>query len=179
DARPRPAWTGPTRSPPPLVWGDDPFDQRPIVTELGLPQCDERIAARGQSSACLPQIGQARTGDRDQLPVEWHTVGSTPGELDLAGALLSRATMIAPCQIGAANQGVGLLQQAYHDPHGGPQQAAVAWLMDCGCGHRAVQPYDGAVLQLLLPSACRGDGRSCGAGEPLDVSDRRSGTDRG
>ncbi|ESX08928.1 hypothetical protein X766_33890 [Mesorhizobium sp. LSJC255A00] len=105
---------------PPLTLCDDAFDQRPIVTDLGLPELDEWVDRHGQLRRRLPQIAQGGAGDRDQF------VGSTARELDLAGALLGRAAMIVPFQAGAAGQGTSLLQQAHHDTDGVPQQAAVA-----------------------------------------------------
>jgi hypothetical protein len=38
---------------PPLALFDDAIDQRPIVTELSLPQCDERIARYGPRGSVL------------------------------------------------------------------------------------------------------------------------------
>ena len=136
---------------PPLGLCDDALDQRPIVTDLGLPEFDERIGRHGQSCRRLLQICQGGAGDRDQFTVELDTIGSTACELDLAGALLGRAAMIAPCQAGAADQGISLLQQAHHDPDGVPQQAAVARFVHECCGDSAVQPHDSAVFQFCLP----------------------------
>lgn len=45
---------------PPLTLSDGAFDQRPIVMDLELPQCDGRCARHGQSLARLLQIGQGR-----------------------------------------------------------------------------------------------------------------------
>lgn len=81
---------------PPLALSDDAFDQRPIVTHLDLPECDERSACHGQSLGRLRQRGQGRAGDCDQLAVELDPVGPTARELDLAGAVLGCAAMIAP-----------------------------------------------------------------------------------
>ena len=111
------------------------------------------MVAHGQARRRLLQIGQGRAGDLDQLAVELDPIGSTAGELDRAGTLLGRAAMIAPCQAGAADQGIGSLQQAHHHPHGIPQQAAVARLVHERRGHRAVQPHDRAVFELRLPGA--------------------------
>lgn len=89
---------------PPLTLCDDLLDQRPIVTDLGLPEFDEWVGRYGQLRRRLPQIGQGGVGDPDQFVVEQNTVGSATCELDLAGALLGRAAMIAPFQAGAAGE---------------------------------------------------------------------------
>ncbi len=81
---------------PPLALSDDAFDQRPIMTNLNLPQGDGRRACHRQTLARLLQIGQGRARDGDQLAVELDPIGSTARELDLAGPLLGRAAMIAP-----------------------------------------------------------------------------------
>lgn len=105
---------------PPLALSDDPFDQRPIMTNLDLPQGYGRCAGHGQTLARLLQIGQGRTGDCDQLAVELDPVGSTARELDFASPLLGCAAVIVPCHAGAANQDISSLQKAHHDPHGIP-----------------------------------------------------------
>ena len=138
---------------PPLALSDDTFDQRPMVTNLELPHCDGRCARYGQSLARLFQIRQGGAGDCDQLAVELDPIGSTARELDLAGALLGGAAMVAPFHAGAADQGIGPLQKAHHDPHGIPKQAAVARLVHECRGHGAVQPHDRAVFELRLPRA--------------------------
>ena len=74
---------------PPLALPDDAFDQRSIVTNLDLPQGDERRACHGQTLARLLQIGQGRARDGDQLAVEPDPIGSTARELDLVSALLA------------------------------------------------------------------------------------------
>src|SRR5499427_8432785 len=56
-----------------------------------------------------------------------------PRELDVAGTLLGRAAMIVPFQA-ATGQGVSPLQQADHDAHSIPKQAAVAGLVHQGRG---------------------------------------------
>ena len=60
---------------PPLALSDDAFNQRLILTNLDLPQCDGRCACHGQTLARLLQIGQGRAGDCDQLAVEVHAIG--------------------------------------------------------------------------------------------------------
>jgi hypothetical protein len=71
-------------------------DQRLIVADLGLPEFDHRIGRHAQLRRRLPQIGQCRAGDLDQLAIQLHASGSTSGELDGAVALLRRPPVIAP-----------------------------------------------------------------------------------
>lgn len=85
---------------PPLALSDDPLDQRPIMTNLDLPQGYGRCAGHGQTLARLLQIGQGRMGDRDQLAVELDAIGSTARELDLASPPLGCTAVIAPCHAG-------------------------------------------------------------------------------
>jgi hypothetical protein len=137
----------------PFALCDDAFDQRPIVANLRLPKVDQRIACHRQPRRRVLQIDQCGAGDADQLAVELDAVGPTACELDLAGALLCCSTMIAPSQVGAADQGISVLQQTHHDPDSVPQQAAVARLVYECRGHSTVQPYDSAVFQLCPPGA--------------------------
>src|SRR4029077_16070093 len=88
---------------PPLALSDDAFDQRPIVTDLDLPQRDERSARQGQSFGRLLHIAQGRASECDQFPVKFNAVGPATCELDIAGALLGRAAMITPFQAGTAD----------------------------------------------------------------------------
>jgi hypothetical protein len=80
----------------PLALSDDAFDQRPIMPDLDLPECDERRARYGQALARLLQIVQSRAGDCDQLAVELDPIGATACELDHAATLFGRPTMIVP-----------------------------------------------------------------------------------
>ena len=81
---------------PALGLGDDPLDQRLIVTNLGLPELDRQIGGLGELRRCLVQIGQGHPGRLEKLAVQLNPSRPTSGELDRAGALLGRAPVIAP-----------------------------------------------------------------------------------
>ena len=60
-----------------LGLGDDPLDQRTIVTELGLPQRDgDRVQRLPYLRCGLVNIGQGRPGQLDQLTIIARSGGS-------------------------------------------------------------------------------------------------------
>src|SRR5579859_6109516 len=77
-------------------------------------------------------------------------VRSTASELDQASSLLHRTAMITPCEV-AADQGISLLQQPYHDTNRIPKKAAVARIMHERSRDCAVETDDLAEFDLLLP----------------------------
>jgi hypothetical protein len=135
---------------PPFSLGYDLLDQRPVVANLSLPHFASRARRQGQLFRSLLQIIQGVAGDPEQLAIALDPFGTAAAVLDRPRPLLRHSAVIVP--LDRAAQGIRLLQQPHHHPHGIPQQSAVARLVDERRGDGAVDPNHIAAFQLVLPS---------------------------
>src|ERR1051326_6437719 len=91
-------WNLLTAKNPAVGLADDPLDQRTIMAQFGLPDCDLRIAHLPKLDGCLLGIGHGRPSHLDQVAIMLKPVRPTARELDQAGSLFRGASMIAPHQ---------------------------------------------------------------------------------